>query len=124
MFKVGDFVRWNNKKVFRVTSIDTSLDESEELQLFDGTWDCRNDEPNGYYADECELWQPKVGEWCWVFNKFARYEGLDEVFSNTGYTHTFWIPPLESEFATVIGDNLLSVCEPFTGSLPTFVKEK
>lgn len=60
-FKVGDFVR-ANKFVFEIVDIDNKYDEENELCLYTGEWDNRYDEPMYYYADECEKWQPKEGE--------------------------------------------------------------
>lgn len=59
------------------------------------------------YAEECKLWQPKVGEWVW---------------SKGSYTQAFifkWTSAHEQ-----IGIINYTNYEPFIGQLPTFIKDQ
>ena len=78
-----------------------------------------NTEPAQYRSDLChlglELWQPKVGEWCWFWNvtnfdapTLSRFCGMqDKLFRCTNSKQ-----------------NLFTHCEPFIGQLPTSIKDQ
>lgn len=64
-----------------------------------------------------KLWQPQVGEWCWLYGKLIKLTDI----SSIEYC----------QYITSVGDNdeasyeyLQSNCEPFIGTLPTFLKDK
>ena len=78
-----------------------------------------NTEPAQYRSDLChlglELWQPKVGEWCWFWNvtnfdapTLSKFYGMqDKLFKCTNSKQ-----------------NLFTHCEPFIGQLPTSIKDQ
>ena len=89
-FKVGDWIKEPNNTL-------TKLKEIPEL--------------NSYYAEECVLWQPKQGEWCWFWNEY------DDT-------------PTLSRFLCMYSDdenglpNGFDFCEPFIGQLPTILQSQ
>ena len=99
-----------------------------------------NTEPVQYRSDLChlglELWQPKVGEWCWFINTncaplLAQFVKMQ--------TQSFWI---NNKYKSVLGykankfghysgnigpkdeDYVFVYCEPFIGQLPTYLKDQ
>ena len=66
-----------------------------------------------YAAEDCTLWEPKDGEWCWFWNdgtslqigKFSHMFGKDYA--------------MHDEF----GFDSFQHCEPFLGKLPTALAE-
>ena len=75
-----------------------------------------NTEPVQYRSDLChlglELWQPKVGEWCWFWDEnyttaiLAKFENI----SNGLFVEHH--------------GNIFEYCEPFIGQLPTHLKDQ
>lgn len=70
--------------------------------------------PVQYRSDLChlglELWQPKVGEWCWFWNSADIELSISPhlgQYGNLSYSLEFY-------------EN----CEPFIGQLPTFIKDQ
>ena len=98
-FKVGDWVidKKRKHKPFMVTSSDLEADS-----------------PN-YVKIDCELWQPKPGEFCWFWNftgmprleQFSKYYDLDGHLGN---------------YETLTTE-LYHYCEPFIGQLPTYLRK-
>lgn len=94
-FKVGDWVR-DGENIYQF--IEPSSIYSYELSL-----------------QRCELWQPKVGEWCWFWNfnemptleQFSKYHNLDDHLGNY----------------ETLAVKLYQHCEPFIGELPTYLKD-
>lgn len=95
-FKVGDWIKEPNNTL-------TKLKEIPEL--------------NSYYAEECVLWKPQPGEWCWFWDAgnqpvLSRYKGYTKL---TGYIcDGDWYQKDMTGF---------QFCEPFIGELPSFLKE-
>lgn len=63
------------------------------------------------------VWQPQIGEWCWLYGKLIKITDISDV--------------KYCKYITSVGDNneasyeyLQSNCEPFMGTLPTFLKGK
>ncbi len=75
-----------------------------------------NTKPVQYRSDLChlglELWQPKVGEWCWFWDEnyttaiLAKFENI----SNGLFVEHH--------------GNIFEYCEPFIGQLPTHLKDQ
>ena len=59
-----------------------------------------------YFLDECEVWQPQEGEWCWFNMEF-----LDG-----------WQNPVLMRYGEQ--DTSRWNIEPFVGNLPNFIKEQ
>ena len=124
-FKLDDWVRvmegHAKNKIFKVTGL-----LGTDVLL----GNCFN-----YKADHCELWQPKVGEWCWFINDncaplLAQFVKMQD--------QSFWI---NNEYKSVLGykankfghysgnigpkdeDYVFVYCEPFIGQLPTHLKD-
>ena len=99
-FKVGDWIR-----------------DGEDIYQFI--------EPSSIYSYEsslqrCELWQPKIGEWCWFLNKgkapvLMQFLSI-ETDGNRKYSATFPNTP-----HPMIA--YYDYCEPFLGKLPTKLQE-
>lgn len=112
-FKVGDWVidKKRKHKPFMVTSSDLEADS-----------------PN-YVKIDCELWQPKPGEWCWFWNEPSDIPILAKLIS----IEYFLERPTEYKIKTpsYISETVYSCmtymyfknCEPFIGQLPTNLKD-
>jgi len=103
-FKVGDWVR--------------VIDDNELFQIkaIDNGWFYRDVEYNvGYMDNDLELWVPKRGEWCWVWNVHmtrplpARAVEITE----DGTIKT----------EAIDGQSFWKYYEPYIGKLPTKLKE-
>lgn len=99
MFKVGDWVKSNFNGVI-----------SKVVENY-------NEEP--YTVDISvlnnvmfELWEPKEGEWCWFWNKGATKPTIGQ-FENK---HT------KSTYNMKNSMYFYDYCEPFIGTLPSFLK--
>jgi hypothetical protein len=69
-------------------------------------WKLDNEVEKGSYVDtDCELWQPRAGEWCWLVPIFK----TTEVHKLVKYN--------KEEF-----DKDMKF-EPFIGELPSFIKD-
>lgn len=97
-FKVGDWVREKRgDRILQVESIEGTVLILKDSSLY-------------VKADKWELWEPKVGEWCWFFDN-PEYPDLRKFIEfNNGYF-----------FAS--GSINYSNCKPFIGKLPSFIKE-
>ena len=76
-----------------------------------------------------ELWQPKVGEWCWFWNKdmdtnqsprLAQFHLMTEELQKPMDFPAFYQTKYK---ATKLG-YLYDFCEPFIGQLPTSLKDQ
>lgn len=66
-------------------------------------------EPGSYYAEDCVLWQPQPGEWCWFWND-------DNTLVLAQFAHGL------SNGAKFTSKNLMyQYCEPFIGQLPSIL---
>lgn len=105
-FKIGDWVRTYDNLIYTLTQI---YGEDEECEL-DGV--CIE------LLSNIELWQPKEGEWC-LFSHYeiAEYATLSRfkecMYGTDGYTQYV-------NEQNCVYDR----CEPFIGTLPTFIKDK
>ena len=81
------------------------------------------------YSDEVQLWQPKVGEWCWFWNKcmdidqsprLAQFHLIVEELQKPMDFPAFYQIKYK---ATKLG-YLYDFCEPFIGQLPTHLKDQ
>lgn len=98
-FKVGDYVRVPEyNKCFKFKG--TFEDEDGTIYIADGYDEIFGQQ--GWLETECELWQPKEGEWCWFYRK-----GED-----VPYLRRFTIGNIED----------YPKCEPFIGELPSGVQ--
>lgn len=67
-------------------------------------------EPGSYYAEDCVLWQPQPGEWCWFWND-------DNTLVLAQFAHGL------SNGAKFTSKNLMyQHCEPFIGQLPLILQ--
>ena len=115
-FKVGDWVRSN---VFGIGKID-SLHKGCTTTVRVKGWYTRDTIDNTRNYDiniqHCELWKPKVGEYCWFLTCNSGYElgQFVEILSNGKFRYR--LNSTNSLFNC-------SHCEPFIGTLPSFIKE-
>jgi hypothetical protein len=88
-------------------------------------------EKGSYYDEDCELWQPKEGEWCWYKRQLCKV--LDYNIPLMSGNATYYYVRLLSFDTDRDGDrctyrcsmkDVPFVCEPFIGELPTFIKDK
>ena len=98
MFKVGDWVRdLVLGKVFML----------EEVDLV---------KPYIYCLHNCEIWQPKEGEWCWVDKNLSKIVAYDRdgyaTCLNSNGTYTAY---MKLEY-------IYEIAEPFIGELPSFLQ--
>ena len=81
-----------------------------------------NTEPAQYRSDLChlglELWQPKVGEWCWFWNRDKPNKPKLKQLYSINYEHdVHWT-------YKTIDCKTYQHCEPFIGQLPTHLKDQ
>ena len=127
-FKIGDFVQFvysyeeNSQKfrtVFKVTSIGTEYDynTSEEIPaLYNGEWNYRHDEPEWFAEENCEVWKPEEGEWCWF------WDTLDNISAPRKFEKMDLVNPhLFQPKGSVMG---FKYCKPFFGQLPSILEEE
>ena len=71
-----------------------------------------------------ELWQPKVGEWCWFWSKsFPKPQLLPfrSYFRNDFYSTEYGVTIFNEVLCKC---NYFDYCEPFIGQLPTNLKDQ
>ena len=100
MIKVGDFVRYINGKIKTIAIVEIVGQIPNYVGVSTG---------ENVYIEDCELWQPEEGEWCWIDGVFAKY-----------IRSTFCITSDGIEFTSFGGFETL---EPFIGTLPRFIKD-
>lgn len=62
MFKVGDWVRHiESNNIYKINGFSIHGQTKGFIQI--------HDEYHLVPQSECELWQPKEGEWCWFWDK-------------------------------------------------------
>ena len=110
-FKVGDWVILLNKDVHKVEAISKNgrvlFLSTHEIPQADNWWG----------VDQCKPWQPKEGEWCWfqwAQPKTANYQILSKFKLNS---------PCGRYYEDIDG-MCFDFCEPFIGTLPSFLKDK
>jgi hypothetical protein len=87
-------------------------------------WKLDNEVEKGSYVDtDCELWQPKVGEWCWFRSdnmpKYIQVLAQFKEYYNGEYAVVFNPKDVEEGTETIY----YTECEPFIGELPSFIKD-
>ncbi len=84
---------------------------------------------NSKFIKSIKLWQPKVGEWCWFWNKdmdtnqsprLAQFHLMTEELQKPMDFPAFYQTKYK---ATKLG-YLYDFCEPFIGQLPTSLKDQ
>lgn len=104
-FKVGDFIRYTAipSVVFKVTQSNLANVKFWERKT-----------PH-------ELWQVRPGEWVWhkLLNKLVQYKGPN---SDEPTQHWFYCPDFSNQIYSITICSTLD-CEPFIGTLPTYIKE-
>lgn len=110
MFKVGDWVRHKeNNNIYQVKGFSIHGQTKGFLQV--------PDEYNLLPSSECELWQPKEDEWCWIGKNLSKIvahdrDGYFTCLTSSG-TYTAY---MKLEY-------IYEIAEPFIGELPSFIKE-
>jgi len=115
-FKAGDWVRHiqNPEVIVKVNSI------NEEYQTFNSEWSWSSAE------EDFDLWIPQEGEWCWFsYNTvenpiLAQFEKIIDDDDHIMYEAKIQRQGREN---TAITYEEFSVCEPFIGVLPSWIKE-
>lgn len=102
MFKVGDWVIQTDGDDLGDKPIQIKF-EDDTMISFDG---------ETFWSDSVfSKWQPKDGEWCWVFDDELRSE-----LTNKAY--------ITSDGVIKTHDSCKwEYCEPFIGELPSFLKD-
>jgi hypothetical protein len=106
MFKVGDWVR--HKAIYAQNIKPISVVECRGLTFVcsEGvTRDC----------DRYNLWQPRVGDYCWSYN-----DGLVKVLNITSIGYECEVQFLMQGYILTYS---IEALEPFIGSLPNSIKE-
>lgn len=107
-FKVGDWVIHNGnlKKVTKVVN---------------GLLNCLDKQPAIIMKDESlELWKPQPGEWCWFHN--GTIESL-YFYKFHSIIYEGYIPDIPKDIEHIMTAQIFKYCEPFTGNLPTIIKD-
>ena len=111
--KVGDWVRstkYKHLKPIKIKSIYKSNTRPGILGLRSGG--------SVLYSDEVKLWQPKVGEWCWFWNRDKPNKTKLKQLYSINYEHdVHWT-------YKTIDCKTYQHCEPFIGQLPTHLKDQ
>jgi len=102
MFKLGDWVRYIKGKTKTIARVEILNQRFNLIGVSTG---------ENVHIDDCEIWQPKEGEWVWVYDKEKKMAYSPFIWKYTG-------APLNEEF-DIETDNI----EPFIGELPTFLKD-
>ena len=107
-FKVVDWIIHNQK--FKIVT-----------KVVDGLIDCLDHSPAMVMRnDTLELWTPKPGEWCWFHNRtieslyFYKFHSI----ISEGY-----IADIPKDIEHIMTAQIFKYCEPFTGNLPTIIKD-
>lgn len=110
-FKVGDWIRRKSDQYHKIDKIDETMRLLFSTEKFTDS-----------VAEDCELWEPKEGEWCWFWNicchpkllKFKEKVNESQIIGDVYY------------FAYDINGqtNTFRYCEPFCGELPSTISEK
>lgn len=108
MFKAGDWLRHKTIENEIVKAKNTGHRQNfvEVIDLSQLHWEVTRQ----YDINSLEPWQPKQGEWCWFWNEY------DDI-------------PTLNRFLCMYSDdenglpNGFDFCEPFTGQLPSFLKD-
>lgn len=81
-------------------------------------------EEKAWFLQDCELWEPKPGEWCWFWDDDMRIPLLDNfVYNKVDNVVTF--TELDSKpYIANISDKAYQYCEPFLGTLPSTVNTR
>lgn len=103
MFKVGDWVRYITGKTKTVARVDITGEIPNYIGVSTG---------ENVHIEDCELWQPKEGEWCWFWSEGLLSPHIME-FTHMGKDGKGFC----SGFAGY------DYCEPFIGELPSFLKD-
>ena len=102
-FKVGDWVRAIDGTDISIIGIDT-IRWYEEIEDKD-------------IANEWELWQPKVGEWCHFIIKNTKFSVVAKFKEKENGKFYCYLDE------TVLLDIPFDYCEPFISELPSFLKD-
>ena len=82
-----------------------------------------------WFLSDCELWEPKPGEWCWVFNKLMEIPVLRRVIRvEDNYSNRFDDDKFTKAVIVGRGDALdeevgYRFCEPYIGTLPSTIEQ-
>jgi len=103
-FKVGDWICFEGKELFKATQND--------LDCFTGC--------------DLKLWKPQAGEWC-IYN-FVIMDRTIPIFilpRLDSFGHMYAINQINNEVVSIMFEdgNCLCDCEPFIGELPSWVKD-
>ena len=111
-FEVGDWVNlyttYKQTQPFKVLALN-----SDKTRVFLNTNESPNSD-NWWYTSQCTLWQPKLGEWCWlaadlstyILAKFGGKSDKDKYRSQSCLPNAY----------------NYDMCEPFIGTLPFSLK--
>jgi hypothetical protein len=114
-FKVGDW--WVNKYFgtpYRLTETIVGHPDRDSVVrwVVIGNWQVNIETAR----TEFELWQPKVGEWCWKDVELIRIEAIQDLGREDGLlTYTCATPSSGGGFRSSFKP------EPFIGTLPSFL---
>ena len=106
-FKVGDWVKFIKGKTKEIARVEITEQIPNYIGISTG---------DNIPIEECELWKPSVGEWCWFYNvksKSARLAQFKAIGMEIG----------AQELYKNKQSNHFKLCEPFIGQLPTFFTE-
>lgn len=110
LFKPDDWIILSNSSDSRsLAQVKETYSNSNKAKLY---WPSENSTAVCSEMQYYELWQPKVGEWCWFWDEnyttaiLAKFENI----SNGLFVEHH--------------GNIFEYCEPFIGQLPTHLKDQ
>ena len=122
-FKIGDWVKSTKHPHLRPIQINSIYESNTRPGIlglkFEGIV---------LYSDECELWQPQSGEWCWFLNykndlpRLRKFISASNPFDRPT-VYTTHPDPTTKMSRAYCGIESYSYCEPFIGQLPTILKD-
>ena len=112
-FKPGDWVKYKDQQ-------DTTIYKVMDI-LSNDLIDIEDTIVDKY---DIELWQPKLGEWCWFWSKsFPKPQLLPfrSYFKNNFYSTEYGVTIFNGVLCEC---NYFDYCEPFIRQLPTHIKDQ
>lgn len=103
MFKVGDWVTYEKGKDFETARVEIVGQIPNYIGVSTG---------ENVPLDECGKWKPQAGEWCWFWNNETASATLNRFITSYG-----------KDANETLSAEVYKHCEPFTGELPSFIKD-
>jgi hypothetical protein len=123
-FKIGDWVRVTSTIICGDVVLGEGVYETTNTKNFDRSSIFNSKEALG----KVERWEPKLDEWCWIKHyeygtRLCKIINVDDksIFIPEANKHVQYVEYTGQD----IDDKLCwgTICEPFIGALPSFIKD-